>query len=419
MVSLVNEKQGVKQMSKNDRFFSETGKSYKPGIITEIVLAAFDMQRKGKRLISLSGGSYDPESFVIPEIKELLREAPDASWREILQYGSNMGYWRLREALSGFMGKMGIEADSEKEILITTGSQQALDLLSRIFIDEGDIIGVGSPTYLEALSIFNQFSPQFLAIPVDENSLDLEFLEKALSKLKEGGKSMKMLYTVPSFENPTGAIMSQPNRRRLLELAEDHDFLIVEDNPYGYIAFEGEPPTPIKVFDQKNRVIYLSTFSKIVSPGLRIGWVAADKAIIRQLGLAKSSVDLCSDGLSQYVASELLDRGVVEKQIERITDVYRAKRDLMLEAMDVSFPRDAKWNKPKGGLFLWVTLPEGVDATRMVFEAVERGVAYIPGSNFFLDPSKTNYMRLNYSFPSKEDIVEGIQILGKLLKEKL
>jgi len=406
-------------MSQSEKFFSEAGKSYKPGIITEIVLAAFDMQRKGKRLISLSGGSYDPQSFLVPEIKRLLEEASDSTWREILQYGSNMGYWRLREALSGFMGKMGIKADSEREILITTGSQQALDLLSRVFIDEGDIIGVGSPTYLEALSIFNQFSPQFLAIPVDENSLNLEFLEEALRKLKREGKSMKMLYTVPSFENPTGAVMPQPNRRRLLELAEKYDFLILEDNPYGYIAFEDEPPTPMKVFDKNNRVIYLSTFSKIVSPGLRIGWVAADEAIIRKLGFAKSSVDLCSDGLSQHVASELLNMGMVEKQIKRITDVYRAKRDLMLEAMNVSFPREAKWNKPRGGLFLWVTFPEGVDATKMVFEAVERGVAYIPGSNFFLDPSKTNYMRLNYSFPSKEDIVEGIQILGKLLKEKL
>ena len=402
-----------------DRFFSKLGRSYKPGIITEIVLAAFDMQRKGKRLISLSGGSYDPPSFPIAEIKALLQEAPDGAWSEILQYGSNRGYWRLREALSKFMAQGGMKADSEKEILITTGSQQALDLIARVFIDEDDIIGVGSPTYLEALSIFNQFSPQFLAVPVDENSLDLEFLEENLRSLEAEGKRMKMIYTVPSFENPTGAVMPQANRKRLLELAEKHDFLIVEDNPYGYIVFDEAPPTPIKVFDEANRVIYLSTFSKIVSPGLRIGWVAADEEIIRKMSFAKSSVDLCSDGLSQYVASELINRGIVEKQIKRVTEVYRAKRDLMLETMEVIFPKEAKWNKPGGGLFLWVTLPEGVDASKMVFEAVDRGVAYIPGSEFFIDPSKTNYMRLNYSFPSQGDIVEGIQILGKLLKEKI
>jgi 2-aminoadipate transaminase len=406
-------------MVEGDRFFSKLGRNYKPGVITEIVLAAFDMERKGKKLISLSGGSYDPSSFSIAEIKALLQEAPDAAWREILQYGSNKGYWRLREALSKFMAQREMKANSEKEILVTTGSQQALDLIARVFIDEDDIIGVGYPTYLEALSIFNQFSPQFLSIPVDENSLDLDFLEECLRSLETQGKQMKLLYTVPSFENPTGAVMPQANRKRLLKMAEEHDFLIVEDNPYGYIAFEEAPPTPIKAFDEANKVIYLSTFSKMVSPGLRIGWVAADEEIIGKLSLAKSSVDLCSGGLSQYVASELLNRGVVEKQIQRITNVYRAKRDLMLETMEVSFPREAKWNKPRGGLFLWVTLPEGVDASKMVFEAVDRGVAYIPGSEFFTDPSKTNYMRLNYSFPSQEDIIEGIQILGKLLKEKI
>jgi 2-aminoadipate transaminase len=406
-------------MAEADRFFSKLGRNYKPGVITEIVLAAFDMQRKGKRLISLSGGSYDPPSFPITEVKALLQEAPDTAWREILQYGSNRGYWRLREALSKFMEQRGIKADSEKEVLVTTGSQQALDLIARVFIDEDDIIGIGSPTYLEALSIFNQFSPQFLTVPVDENSLDLDLLEKNLRSLEAQGKQMKMLYTIPSFENPTGAVMPQANRKRLLELAEEHDFLIVEDNPYGYIAFDETPPTPIKTIDKSDRVIYLSTFSKIVSPGLRIGWVTADEELVGKMSLAKSSVDLCSDGLSQYVASELLSRGIVEKQIKRVTEVYRAKRDLMLETMETSFPDEAKWNKPRGGLFLWVTLPEGVDASKMVFEAVERGVAYIPGSEFFTDPSKTNYMRLNYSFPSQEDIIEGIQILGKLLKEKI
>ncbi|MCD6264144.1 PLP-dependent aminotransferase family protein [Candidatus Bathyarchaeota archaeon] len=402
-----------------DRFFSNLGRSYKPGIITEIVLAAFEMAKKGKKLISLTGGSYDPPSLPVVEIREVLQEVPDTAWREILQYGSNQGYWRLREALSKFMKGSGITVDQEGEVLVTTGSQQALDLISRVFIDEGDIIGVGSPTYLAALSAFKQFSPQFLTIPVGDEGLDLGALEEELERLRREGKGMKMLYVVPSFQNPTGVVMPQPNRRRLLEMAEEYDFLIVEDNPYGYIAFEGEPPTPIKAFDEGGRVIYLSTFSKIVSPGLRIGWVAAEEEIVEKLAIAKSAVDLCSDGLSQYVASELLSRGVVERQIRKVTDVYREKRDLMLESMEVYFPKEVEWNRPRGGLFLWVRLPEGVDASEMVFEAVERGVAYIPGSNFFTDPSKTNYMRLNYSFPSKEDIVEGIKILGDLLKERV
>ena len=402
-----------------DKFLSQLGKKYEPGIITDIVLAAFDLERKGKRLISLSGGSYDPASFLIKEIKAILQDAEDASWREILQYGSNRGYWRLREALSEFMKPRSIKADSDKEVLITTGSQQALDLISRVLVDHLDIVGVGSPTYLEALSIFKQFSPKFLVIPVNETSLDIDFLQHHLRELKQKGRSMKILYTVPSFENPTGAVMPDANRKELLELAGEYDFLIVEDNPYGYLAFEQKPPIPIKTLDKEGRIIYLSTFSKIVSPGLRIGWAVCEERISAKLGHAKSSVDLCSDGLSQYVASQLLAKGLVEKQISHITSVYRQKRDLMLESMDSYFPKEAQWNRPKGGIFLWVTLPKTIDATKMVFEAVERGVAYIPGSNFFTDPKKTNYLRLNYSYPSKDDIIEGIKILGRLLKEKL
>ena len=402
-----------------ERFFSEHGREYKPGIVTDLVLAAFDLERKGKRLISLSGGSYDPASFPAREVKDVIMQAPDAAWREILQYGSNKGYWRLRTSLTHWLSGKNIAVDPEKEILITTGSQQALDLIARIFVGKGDIIGIGSPTYMEALSIFKQSSPQFLVVPSGPSSLDLDVLEENLARLRKEGKSMKMLYTVPSFENPTGAIMPLENRDRLLQMAEEFDFIIVEDNPYGYIAFDDTPPEPIKTKDIQKRVVYLSTFSKIVSPGLRIGWIVADEAIVRQLALAKSATDLCSDGLSQYVAAEMLSRGLVDKQIDHITSIYREKRDLMLESMDIHFPDVASWTKPGGGIFLWVAMPEGFDATSLVFKSVDRGVAYIPGSNFFLDPSISNHIRLNYSYPSKPDIVEGIKILGGLLKENV
>lgn len=402
-----------------EKFFSEHGKEYKPSIVTEIVLAAFDMERKGKRLISFSGGSYDPASFPILEVKNVLAEAPDTAWREILQYGSNKGYWRLRTSLTEWLSGSGITADPDKEILITTGSQQALDLISRIFIGKGDIVGIGSPTYLEAISIFRQSSPHFLVISSGPSSLDLDSLEKNLIRLRTEGKSMKVLYTVPSFENPTGGVMPQADRDRLLQMAEEFDFFIVEDNPYGYVAFDEAPPIPMKSKDTQKRVIYLSTFSKIVSPGLRIGWAVANETMVKQLALAKSATDLCSDGLSQYVAAEMLDRGLVDKQIDRITSVYREKRDLMLESMSIYFPQAASWTKPKGGIFLWVTMPDGFDATNLVFKSVDRGVAYVPGSNFFTDPSITNHIRLNYSYPSKPDIVEGIRILGELLKEAI
>jgi len=402
-----------------DRFYSKLGETLKPGVLTQVVLAAFELVKQGKKIISLTGGSYDPPSFPVEEIKMIFSEAPAEAWQEMLQYGSNVGSGQLRAELSRFMAEAGIEADPQSEVIVTTGSQQALDLISRLFIDPGDVVVVGSPTYLQALSAFRQFEPEFCIVPVDGDGMDTDALEGELKRLASVGRSPKLLYTVPSFQNPTSTVLSRERRLRMLKLAEEFDFLIVEDNPYGYISYEGAMPTPIKAMDRSGCVLYMSTFSKIVSPGLRIGWVTARKEFVTKMAVAKGNVDICTDGLSQYVAAELLRRGVVERQIPRITGVYRRKRDLMLEAMEAHFPKEAEWNEPKGGLFLWVRMPEDVDTSKMLMEAVQSGVAYIPGSNFFTDPSITNYMRLNYSFPSEDDIVEGIEILGGLLKEKV
>jgi len=402
-----------------DGFYSKLGGTFKPGVISEVVLAAFELMKQGKKIISLTGGSYDPKSFAFDEIRTIFSEAPTEAWQEMLQYGSNRGSSDLRAELSKFMEKSGIEADADGEVLVTTGSQQALDILSRLFIDQGDVVVVGSPTYLQALSAFKQFGPEFSVVPVDDNGMDTEALETEIKKLEGKGRKPKLIYTVPSFQNPTSVVLSQDRRQRMIELADEYDFLILEDNPYGYISFEGPMPTPIKALDDSGRVIYFSTFSKIVSPGLRIGWVAARREFVTKFSVAKGNVDICTDGLSQYVASELLMRGVVDRQILKMIDVYRRKRDLMLEAMEAHFPEEAEWNDPGGGLFIWVEMPEGVDTSDMLRAAVERGVGYIPGSNFFVDSSIRNYIRLNYSFPSEDDIVEGIEILGEMLKAQV
>ena len=406
-------------MSDYNRFYSKLGESLKPGVITQVVLAAFELAKQGKKIVSLTGGSYDPPSFAIEEIKTIISDAPAEAWQEMLQYGSNIGSGRLRTHLSRFMAGGGIEADPQGEIVVMTGSQQALDLISRLLIDSGDLIVVGAPTYLQALAAFRQFEPEFSVVPIDKDGMNMEALEKELKRLASEGRTPKLLYTVPSFQNPTSTVLSKERRLGMLELAEEFDFLILEDNPYGYISFKGPMPTPIKALDKSGRVMYMSTFSKIVSPGLRIGWVAAPKELVTKLAVAKGAVDICTDGVSQYLAAELLRRGVVEKQIQKMIDIYRRKRDLMLEAMETYFPREAEWNEPMGGLFLWVKMPEGVDTSELLIEAVNRGVAYIPGSNFFTNPSITNYIRLNYSFPSEDDIVEGIKILGQLLKKQV
>lgn len=402
-----------------DRYYSELGEALKPGVISKVVLAAFELMKQGKKIVSLTGGSYDPPSLPISEIREIFSGAPDEAWREMLQYGSNMGSGELRTELSKFMAETGVNTDPQSEIIVTTGSQQALDLLSRLFIDPGDIVIVGSPTYLQALSAFKQFGPEFCIVPVDGDGIKTDALEANLKRLASEGMVPKLLYTVPSFQNPTSSMLTRERRLGMVELADEFDFLIIEDNPYGYISFEGPMPTPIKALDKSDRTIYTSTFSKIVSPGLRIGWVAARKEFIKKMTVAKGNVDICTDGLSQYVAAELLRRGIVERQIPRITRIYRKKRDIMLESMKTSFPGEAEWNEPKGGLFLWVKMPEEVNTSKILTEAVDQGVAYIPGSNFFVDPSITNYIRLNYSFPSEDDIVEGIGILGNLLKQQV
>ncbi len=401
-----------------ERFYSRLGRSLKPGVIARVVLAAFEKARRGEKLISLTGGSYDPESLPVKEVEEIIRDIPPEDWRGILQYGSNLGSGRLRAELAKFSGEVGIEANAE-EIIVTTGSQQALDLISRILLDPGDLVIVGEPTYLQALASFRLYGAEIETTPIDEEGMNIDALEEKLEGLRAEGRNVKLLYTVPSYQNPTGTVMPESRRLRLLELAEEYDFIIVEDNPYGYISFEGSMPKPIKAYDKEGRAIYLSTFSKIVSPGLRIGWAIGRRGFIEKMALAKMNADICSDGLSQYVAAELLRRGMAHRLIDRIRRVYREKRDLMLESMELHFPEEAEWREPKGGLFLWVKMPTGFDADALLDDALERGVAYIPGSNFFTDPSVRNYLRLNYSYPSREEIAEGISILGELFKEAL
>jgi 2-aminoadipate transaminase len=401
-----------------EKFYSILGRSYQPGIITQVVLAGFELKKQGKKLISLTGGSYDPSSIPYRPVKEILIEASVDDWMEILQYGSTVGTLELRIELSQFMKNHGIEVNPEKEVMVTSGSQQALDVVSKVFIDSRDIVLVGSPTYLQALSAFEQFGPEIRTAPVDADGMNPEALEEELKRIESEGNTPKLLYLVPSFQNPTSSMLTIDRRKRILELAEEHDFLIVEDNPYGYISFDQPMPTPIAGLDKAGRVLYTSTFSKIVSPGLRIGWLAAKEEFITKMAEAKSNVNICNDGLSTYVAVKLFKKGIVEKQIPKITKVYRRKRDLMLETMDTSFPSKAEWNDPKGGLFLWSKMPKSLNTTEILKEAIQRGVAYIPGSNFFHAPVH-NYIRLNYSYPSDDDIVEGIQILGDLFKEKL
>ncbi len=400
-------------MLDSKKFYSRLGTTFEPGIMNSILLP-----KPGTNLIRFTGGSYDVPSLPTAEVKRIFEEASPQAWAEMLQYGGTAGMPSLLKELSTFMAGHKIKADPAKEIIVTTGSQEAIDLVSRVFIDKGDMILVGAPTYLQALSAFRQQYPKFVDIPIDSEGMDTQVLEEKLKKIKASGKKAKMLYIIPSFQNPDSSLMTMERRKAVLELAERHDLIIFEDNPYGYISFEGPMPTPLAGMDKSGRVMYTSTFSKMVSPGMRIGWITANPEFTGHLMEAKNNISICNDGLSQYAAAELFRRGDVERQIPKVTKVYRKKRDVMLEAMGTSFPKKAKWDEPKGGLFLWVKLPRGFDTDALLKDSVAKGVAFVPGSLFFTKPVH-NYMRLNYSLPSEEDIVTGIQSLGKLLKEKL
>jgi 2-aminoadipate transaminase len=401
-----------------DKFYSKLGASYKPGVLTTVVLAAEDLKRQGKKIIGLTGGMYDEESFPWRDVKEILANATEADWKVMLQYGGTRGYQPLREELSKWMKGHGISVNPYTELMITTGSQEALDLVARVFIDPGDVIIVGSPTYLSALSAFKTQGPDIREAKLDNDGMIPEAVEATVKQVISEGKQVKFLYIIPSFQNPMSSMLTMERREKIIELAKKYDFLILEDNPYGYISFEGPMPIPIKGLDDEGRVMYTSTYSKIVSPGMRIGWLCAHKDFIMKMTEAKSSTIISNALISQYVAAKLFERGVVDKQIEKMKKVYIKKRDVMLEAMDTYFPKEAKWNSPKGGLFLWVELPESINTTELLMEAVKRGVAYIPGNNFYTTPTH-NHIRLNYSHPSIDDIVEGIKILGGLVKEQL
>ena len=371
-----------------------------------------------ENVISFGGGMPDPSSFPAKEIIEITREILSTKADKALQYGTTNGVAELREELVRFMGKVGIKVEGPEDVLITVGSQEALDIIGRVFINPGDYVITESPTYLAALQAFRIYGPRIIGIPMDEEGMRVDVLEDTLRKLSNEGR-VKFIYVIPTGQNPTGITMSMERRRALLDLASKYDVLIVEDDPYGYIYFgDGEPPSRLKAMDSEGRVIYLSTFSKIAAPGLRLGWVAASREVIRWFELAKQSIDLHTSTLNQYIAAELLRRGIIERNIPRIREIYRTKRDLMLQALSQYMPEGVSWTKPSAGMFIWLTVPENIDTGEMLEIAIKKyGVAYVPGKSFYPNEEKRNNMRLNFTYPTPQEIFEGIRRLALAIRD--
>ncbi len=367
-------------------------------------------------VISFGGGLPNPGAFPIQDIKEITDIMLEEEGEVALQYGTTPGRGKLIDEVISMVGKDGIKADVGN-VLITVGSQQALDLLGRVFLNEGDTVFLGSPTYLGGINVFRSYGAKMVGVPLDDDGMDTDKLEEKIKESKRNGDRLKFIYTIPTFQNPAGVVLSEDRRKRMVEIAQENEILIIEDDPYGKLRFDGKPLKPIKVYDEN--VVYLGTFSKILSPGFRLAYVVAPEEVSKKMIIAKQSVDLCTPTFTQSIAYRFIRDGYMDRHIPRIIEMYRRKRDIMLDALEQYFPEGCKWTHPHGGMFLWATLPEHIDTKEMFNDALKEKVAYVHGRAFYVDGGGSNSMRLNFSNPSDENITEGIKRLGKVIENKL
>jgi DNA-binding transcriptional MocR family regulator len=363
-------------------------------------------------VISLAGGMPFVQALPSDEVLRVVTDVITDRATVALQYGAGSGQESLKVRLAALMAEQGIEAEPA-DVLITVGAQQALDLVGKLFIDPGDQIAVEAPSYVGALSAFSVYEPRYLQVPMDDEGLSVDGLEEALA----GGARPKFLYVCPNFHNPAGVTLSLERRGRLVEVCRAAGVPIVEDDPYGMLRFEGERLPSLRSLDPEN-VIYLGTLSKIFCPGIRVGWTVAPAGTTSQLVLLKEAADLCSSNLNMLVAEAwLADRDRWIGTLAELVEVYRARRDACLSALERHFPADAAWTRPAGGFYVWVTVP-GTDAKSLLPEAVKRGVAYVPGTAFFADGSGRDRLRLAFCYPPEDAIEEGVRRLGHLLTER-
>jgi 2-aminoadipate transaminase len=306
-----------------------------------------------------------------------------------------------------------------EDVMVTTGGQQVLDLVTKTLIDPGDVVVAEGPTYPGAVPVFSSYQADVVQIDMDADGMRVDLLEEELDRLEREGRRPKFIYTVPSFQNPAGVTMSQPRRRRLVEVAHERELLVLEDNPYGLLRYEGDPPPPLLSLDGGIYVMYLGTFSKILSPGIRLGWVVAPPPVLEKINLGKQAADLCTSTLSQLMVQAYFAEGHWRDYVDSLTDIYRGRRDTMLDALADHFPPQADWTRPSGGLFIWVTLPDFIDTTDLLARALHEDVAFVPGEAAFLDGRGRNSMRLNFSGSDEEAIREGVRRIGEVVSEQV
>ena len=367
-------------------------------------------------VVSLAGGMPNLADLPLDDIAETVAKVISTDGMKALQYGSGQGDQALREQILTVMALEGISAHPD-DVVVTTGSQQALDLVTRIFINPGDVIIAEAPSYVGALSVFRSYEAEIEHVPIDADGLIPEALEAALTRVKSAGRTVKFLYTIPNFHNPAGVTISLERRHRILEICQRFSVLIVEDNPYGLLGFDREPLPAMHSFNPEG-VIYLGSFSKTFAPGFRVGWAVAPHAVREKLVLASESAILCPSNASQMAISAYLANNDWQGQIKKFQVMYKGRRDAMISALSEHMP-SASWNVPDGGFYTWVKLPPGLDSKSMLPRATTGRVAYVPGTAFYYDGTGADHMRLSFCYPTEENIREGIRRLAHVISQEL
>ncbi len=363
-------------------------------------------------IISFGGGLPAPELFPREELAEVCRKVLMERGKEALQYGTTEGVPELREFIVEFLGRQGVKLNAS-DILITGGSQQGLDMCGRVFLDWGDNVVTARPTYLGAIQAFNAYFPKYVTLPSDDEGMTVDGLKEILET-----HNPRMIYLVPTFQNPDGRTIPVHRRKRILELASTYGVPVIEDDPYSGLCYENCTPTPMKALAPDD-VVMLGTFSKLLAPGLRIAWIAAPSNVIDKFIRLKQGADLHTNTFAQYILAEFVKDGRIDAHVKRINELYSHRLKVMIEAMTKNFPPEVKFTRPTGGLFLWVELPEKINTMELLPKAIEKDVAYIPGSAFYPDGGGNNTMRLNFSYASEEKIEEGIRRLANVFREAL
>jgi len=401
-------------MKNIDRLYSDRAGKLRKSVIRELLKVAQDPE-----IISFAGGLPNPDSFPIKELEGVIQYVMEKHGKTALQYGTTQGLLELREFIAERALKDGMKDVTADNVIITSGSQQALDSVGKLFLNPGDTALVGIPTYLGGINAFRSYESNLTGIPLDKDGMRMDVLEETIKKLLKDDIIPKFIYVVPTFQNPAGVTMPESRRKQLVDIANEYDLIVIEDDPYGKLAYDTDHVKPIKTFDDEGNVIFMSTFSKILSPGFRLAWTIASDELTRKIEICKQALDLCTNTLTQFIASEFMRRGSLDLHIMKLNEMYKPKRDIMMDAMKEYFPEGYICNKPKGGMFSWVTLPEGIDTETMFLDAIKNKVAYVHGKAFHVDGGGDRSMRLNFSYSSNDQIEEGMKRLGNVIEKKL